>query len=147
MGVVNYLSTHLTLGGGLLASIFHAPLYLWIAANLFVFRSVEAWHWIMFGMGYGSAVAAALVSGSKHAKPWVLLTMQAYWPLQSWTMLRALVELQFQPHFWAKTQHGVSFASDRPAPTPPTAADNVIQLEFPFSPPADAATHQLAGRW
>ena len=146
MGVLNYLSTHLTLGGGLLAAILHGPLYIWIAANLFVFRNVEPWHWIMFIAGYASAVAAALASGSKHARPWILLTMLAYWPLQSWTMLRALVEMKLKPHFWAKTQHGVSFTSDRPSPIPPPPADNVIQLEFPFAAPPDAATRQLADR-
>ncbi len=146
MGALNYLSTHLTLGGGLLASVCHGPLYVWIAANLFVFGGVEPWHWIMFLAGYASAVAAALVSGSRHARPWILFTMLAYWPLQSWTMLRALVEMKLKPHFWAKTQHGVSFASDRPAQAPTLLADNVIQLEFPFPPTADAATRQLAER-
>ena len=29
---------------------------------------------------------------------------------------------------------------------PPPTPDNVIQLEFPFPPAADAATRQLAGR-
>lgn len=144
MGALKYLSTHLTLGGGLLASILHGPLYIWIAANLFVFQSVEPWHWAMFTTGYASALAAALVSGSKHARPWILLTMLAYWPLQSWTMLRALVEMKLRPHFWAKTQHGVSFAFDRSSPALPAPADNVIQLEFPFATGPDAATRQLA---
>jgi glycosyltransferase XagB len=144
MGMVNYLSTHVTLGGGLLASILHAPLYIWIAVNLFVFRSIEPWHWMLFAAGYLSAVASALASGSTHARPWVLLSMLAYWPLQSLAMLRALVELQFKPHFWAKTQHGVSFASERPTPAPPPAAERVVQLEFLFLPAPDAATRQLA---
>ena len=144
MGFLNYLSTHLTLGGGLLASILHGPLYLWIAANAFVFHSFEAWHAILFAAGYASAILAALATRSKHVTPWMLLTMTAYWPLQSWAMLRALVEMKLKPHFWDKTQHGVSFASDRPAPPPPSR-DNVIQLEFPFAPP-DAASRQLAAR-
>lgn len=145
MGTLNYLSTHLTLGGGILAPMLHAPLYIWIAVNLFVFRNIELWHWLMFGAGYASAVAAALASRSKHATPWMMLTMLLYWPLQSWTMLRALIEMQLKPHYWAKTQHGVSRASN-PFPQPgQSAADNVIQLEFPFPEP-DAATRQLAGR-
>lgn len=144
MGVINYLSTHLTLGGGLLASIFHGPLYLWIASNLFVFQSVEAWHWILFGVGYASAILAAFASRSKHATPWMLVTMLAYWPLQSWAMFWALVEMKLKPHFWAKTQHGIGLARDRSPPSP-AQADNVIQLEFPFQQP-DAATRQLAGK-
>lgn len=145
MGVVNYLSTHLTLGGGILASLLHGPLYLWIAANLIVFRNVELWHWIMFGLGYASALGAALASRSKHATPWMLLTLLVYWPMQSWAMLLALFEMKFNPHFWAKTQHGVSPAPSPPARPGATLADNVIQLEFPFQP-ADAATRQLAGK-
>lgn len=144
MGMVNYLSTHLTLGGGILASIFHAPLYIWIAVNLLTFQTIEPWHWIMFAAGYLSAIAAALVSGSKHATPAMLLSMLAYWPLQSLAMLRALVELQFKPHFWAKTQHGVSFASEKMTPPPQPYADTIVQLEFPFLTHIDAATRQLA---
>lgn len=144
MGVFNYLSTHLTLGGGLLASMLHGPLYLWIAANLFVFRDFQAWPWIMFAMGYLSAVAAALVARAR-VTPWTLLTMLAYWPLQSWRMLWAMWEMLVKPHFWAKTEHGISNISAI-AISPPPPADNVIQLEFPFAPNGDAATRQLAVR-
>ena len=145
MGVLNYLSTHLTLGGGLLAAIFHGPLYLWIAANLFVFHAIEPWHWVMFGLGYLGIVLAALASRSKHVTPWTLLTMLAYWPLQSWTMLRALIEMKVRPHFWAKTPHGLSPATGAPPRPEQGPVDNVIQLEFPFQPSTDAATRQLAG--
>jgi cellulose synthase/poly-beta-1,6-N-acetylglucosamine synthase-like glycosyltransferase len=145
MGTVNYLSTHLTLGGGILASLLHGPLYLWIAANLFVFQNVQPWHWIMFVVGYASALAAALAARSKHATPWMLLTLLVYWPLQSWTMLLALLEMKFKPHFWAKTQHGASPAPGQVAPSGSRLADNVIQLEFPFPQALDAASRQLAG--
>lgn len=145
MGVLNYLSTHLTLGGGLLAACLHGPLYLWIAANLFIFDAVEPWHWIMFAVGYGSALAAALVSRSRHATPWMLVTMLAYWPLQSFTMLCAICDLALKPHYWAKTQHGVSPGAKHPEQLVRQDVDNVIQLEFPFPPP-DAATRQLARR-
>lgn len=135
MGTINYLSTHLTLGGGILASILHAPLYLWIAANLFVFQNIEAWHWGLFIAGYLSAAAAASASRSKHATPWMLLTMPLYWPLQSLAMLRALVEMKFKPHFWAKTQHGVTASipgaaasEKRPCPT----SEGGVQLHFEF---------------
>lgn len=144
MGALNYFSTHLTLGGGLLASMLHGPLYLWILANLFVFHDFQAWHWIMFALGYLSAIAAALASRN-HARPWTLVTMLAYWPLQSWRMLWAMWEMLFKPHFWAKTEHGISKDSAS-AISPVPVADNVIQLEFPFTPAGDAATRQLAER-
>jgi cellulose synthase/poly-beta-1,6-N-acetylglucosamine synthase-like glycosyltransferase len=138
MGMVNYLSTHLTLGGGALASMLHGPLYLWIAANLFVFQNVETWHWAMFGLGYLSAVLAALASRSPHATPLMILGMLVYWPLQSWAMLRALVELVLKPHFWAKTQHGVT--RSRPGGPgrelrPPPPNESGVQLHFDFIQP------------
>lgn len=40
---------------------------LWIAANLLIFRKVEAWRWIMFGLGYLCAIEAAFASRSQHA--------------------------------------------------------------------------------
>lgn len=137
MGTMNYLSTHLTLGGGILASILHGPLYLWIAANLFVFRDVQAWHWIMFGLGYLSALAAALVSRSKHATFTTLATMPLYWPLQSVAMLRALFEMKFKPHFWAKTQHGLAAAPAAGAKTERAdpASEGGVQLHFEFFHP------------
>ncbi len=135
MGTVNYLSTHLTLGGGILASILHGPLYLWIAASLFLFQSVEAWHWGMAGLGYLSAVLAALTSRSKHATLGTIITMPLYWPLQSLAMLRALVEMKLKPHFWAKTQHGVT--KSRPTggvreerPQPPNESGAQLHFEF-----------------
>ncbi len=46
------------------------------AANLLIFGSVEARRWIMFGLGYLSAIAAAFASRSQHATPerWRLLS-------------------------------------------------------------------------
>ncbi len=136
MGIVRYMSTHVTLGGGILAALLHGPLYLWIAASVFVFRNVEAWHWIMFGLGYLSAVAAALASRSKHATPWTIATMPFYWPLQSWATIAALFELNFKPHYWSKTQHGVT-ASQPVLPEtrlePHDQPDESgAQLQFPF---------------
>jgi hypothetical protein len=40
---------------------------LWIAANLLIFRKVEAWRWIMFSLGYLCAIEAAFASRSQHA--------------------------------------------------------------------------------
>ena len=108
IGFARYMSTHVTLGGGIVAALLHGPLYVWIAAELFDFRNIEAWRWIMFRPGYLSAVAAALASRSTHAKLSTIMTMPLYWPLQSWTTITALYEMHFRPHFWSKTQHGLT---------------------------------------
>ena len=136
MGIVRYMSTHVTLGGGILAALLHGPLYVWIAASFLGFGSVEAWHWIMFGLGYLSAVAAALASRSQHATLSTILTMPLYWPLQSWATIAALIEMRFKPHFWAKTQHGVTASQ----PVLPHARqgrlaypdESGVQLHLPF---------------
>lgn len=135
MGVVRYLSTHVTLGGGILAALLHGPLYLWIAASILVFRNIEVWHWAMFGLGYISAILAALASRSKYATLWTIVSMPAYWPLQSWATIAALVEMHLKPHFWSKTQHGVTMSSPatnlRPA-NEDQPAEAGAQLQFPF---------------
>ena len=136
LGVTGYLSTHVTLGGGLLAALLHGPLYLWIAVNMFWLGHAEVWHGVMFGLGYISAVAAAFAARSGHASFWTVLTMPAYWPLQSWAMLWALFEMQLRPHFWSKTQHGIT----RSQPLPPEARparleqpqESGAQLHFQF---------------
>jgi hypothetical protein len=133
----NYLLTQITLGGALLAAMAHGPLLVWIIANAMMLNGFEAWHVTLFGLGYGSALAAALASGARHAKPLTLLTLPLYWPLQSIAVARALYEMKRKPHYWAKTPHGVG----RPAPAAAPAAveypamareDNVIQLPLPF---------------
>ena len=137
MGFFNYLLTQITLGGALLAAMAHGPLLVWIIANAVMLNGFEAWHVTLFGLGYGSALAAALASGARQAKPLTLLTLPLYWPLQSIAVGRALYEMKRKPHYWAKTPHGVG----RPAPAAAPAVveypamareDNVIQLPLPF---------------
>lgn len=61
--------------------------------------------------GYACAALAAHV-GLKRAglasRPFMLLTMPLYWPLQSLALARALRELAAHPYSWAKTRHGLS---------------------------------------
>jgi cellulose synthase/poly-beta-1,6-N-acetylglucosamine synthase-like glycosyltransferase len=107
MGLANFLSIQLTLGGSILASIVHAPLLLWLAIGVFTpFVSLESWHAALFGVGYGSVVVAAIVARASRARPWTLLTLPLYWPLLSVAMLGALIDMKRRPHFWAKTAHG-----------------------------------------
>ena len=133
MGLFNYLLTQVTLGGSLLAAMTHGPLLVWTAASAAT-MGVEAWHVALFGLGYGSALAAALASGAKHARFVVLLTLPLYWPLQSIAMVRALYEMKRRPHHWAKTPHGAfKPAPETSVPGQSGRGDNVIQLELPFS--------------
>jgi cellulose synthase/poly-beta-1,6-N-acetylglucosamine synthase-like glycosyltransferase len=133
MGLFNYLLTQVTLGGSLLAAMTHGPLLVWTVASATT-MGVEAWHVALFGLGYGSALAAALASGAKHARFVVLLTLPLYWPLQSIAMVRALYEMKRRPHHWAKTPHGAfKPAPETSVPGQSGRGHNVIQLELPFS--------------
>ena len=106
MGLRNFLSVLVTMGGSLLASIMHAPLLALLLVGMFTpFVSLEGWHAVLFIFGYGGAVAAALAARAKHATFAMLLTVPFYWPLLSFAMLRALFEMKARPHFWAKTPH------------------------------------------
>jgi hypothetical protein len=60
----------------------------------------------VFGVGYGSVIAAALLARATHAKPWTLGSLPLYWPLLSVAMLRGLIDIKLRPSFWAKTPHG-----------------------------------------
>jgi cellulose synthase/poly-beta-1,6-N-acetylglucosamine synthase-like glycosyltransferase len=150
LGLANFLAIQLTLGGSLLASMLHGPLFVWIAADIFVAGNLELWHFGLLGLGYASAVAAAFVSGAVKTGWRSLLLLPLYWPLQSLAMLKALWEIKTRPHFWAKTSHGKA----RPAARPPLllpdlrqpVPDNLTQLELPFAPAEDAATLPLGGR-
>jgi cellulose synthase/poly-beta-1,6-N-acetylglucosamine synthase-like glycosyltransferase len=107
MGWVRFASVQLTLAGSLLASLMHLPILLWMSlgwASGLV--SLEGWHAAIFGVGYGSVIAAAWASREKGLSPIGLLTSPLYWPLLSIAMIRALLEIRRRPHFWAKTPHG-----------------------------------------
>ena len=137
MGLPGYLLTQVTLGGSLLAAMAHGPLLVWTAASAAMLSGIEAWHVGLFGLGYGSALAAALVSGARHARPLTLLTLPLYWPLHSIAMARAFFEMKRRPHHWAKTPHGAyrapAVSADSAAePVNATPDDNVIQLPLPF---------------
>jgi len=146
MGIGKFLMTQVTLGGGLLASMLHAPLYLWIAANLIFFRNFEAWHVALFGFGAISALASAVAARSGFASASTLLGLLIYWPMQSWAMMRALAEMKLKPHFWAKTPHGLDRAGRVVNGADLASLTGTIQLELPFVHPADAATHPFAER-
>jgi len=63
------MRTAATAIAGMFAIIIAMRFWTVVAANLLIFRSVEAWRRIMFGLGYLSAIAAAFASRSQHATP------------------------------------------------------------------------------
>jgi len=141
IGVVRFMATQLTFGGALLASAVHAPLLIWFLAGVLFMGGIAPWHLGLFATGYASVLFAAFAAEPRGVRRWpALLSVPLYWPLQSWAMLCALIEMKVKPHFWAKTPHLLADIPliDIRAPTqiaPAPFSDNVIQLEFRFDAP------------
>jgi cellulose synthase/poly-beta-1,6-N-acetylglucosamine synthase-like glycosyltransferase len=106
MGLLNFASVHLTLGGSLMTAMLHAPIIVWLSLGLVTpLVALEGWHATLFGAGYGGVLAAAIATRNRLPVT-ALLTLPFYWPLLSWAMARAFWEMQARPHYWAKTPHG-----------------------------------------
>ncbi|HWA00629.1 MAG TPA: glycosyltransferase [Caulobacterales bacterium] len=112
MGWRAFLSMHLVLGGGVLASLLHAPLALALAYTLLAHVDLLGpADFILALCGYVVAVFAALTASAlsgdlSHAR--AAPTMPFYWPLATLSATWALLDLVVRPHYWAKTRHGVS---------------------------------------
>lgn len=112
MGLAGFASMHLMLGGGVIAAFAHGPLaFIVLIAALSPYNLLKIEDFILVVFGYTVAMLAALSACAlsntlSHAR--AALTMPLYWPLASLAAYRALFELIFRPHYWAKTAHGVS---------------------------------------
>jgi cellulose synthase/poly-beta-1,6-N-acetylglucosamine synthase-like glycosyltransferase len=112
MGLAAFASMQIIFATGLLAAFAHGPLaFILLTAMLSPYDLLSAADFTLAIVGYCVALFAALtacaLSGSlSHAR--AAFTMPLYWPLASLAAYRALLELIFRPHHWAKTAHGVS---------------------------------------
>lgn len=106
-----------TLGATVISSLLHAPAVL-ICLLDFTAQPTQPLKWAALTVltaGYVAAAVCATV-GARRAgltpRLTDLLTMPAYWPLQTLAAIRALWELRSNPYFWAKTEHGHSPAPE-----------------------------------
>ncbi|MDX2235470.1 MAG: glycosyltransferase family 2 protein [Hyphomonadaceae bacterium] len=112
LGWRGFLWMQLVLGGGIVAAFAHAPLLLWLLTAI-VTRDdgLALADWVLAIGGYATAAAAALLAATLERNARLALsalTMPFYWPLASLCALAAMVEILFRPHYWAKTDHGLS---------------------------------------
>lgn len=108
MGLVPFIAMQLSLGGAILAPIFHLPcLILLILATL-------SEQFLLGTFGTGLLTIALFVGlcgdvcapGPRTPARWIAtLTRPFYWPLHSIAAYRAIWELANDPFFWAKTPH------------------------------------------
>ena len=112
MGLAAFASMQIVFATGLVAAFAHGPLaFILLTAMLTPYDLLTTADFALAIAGYCVAVFAALtacaLSGSlSHAR--AALTMPFYWPLASLAAYRAVFELIFRPHHWAKTAHGLS---------------------------------------
>ena len=108
----------LSLGAALASALLRAPITL-VCAGLTLFAAPAAptvtGFLALLAGGYAASALCAL-SGLRRAGLRVawhdVLTMPAYWPLQTLAAARALWELARCPHTWSKTEHGLSRLDD-----------------------------------
>lgn len=126
MGLPAFAAMQLVFATGLVAAFAHGPLaFILLTALLSPYDLLSTADFALAIAGYCVAIFAALtacaLSGSlSHAR--AALTMPFYWPLASIAAYRALFELIFRPHHWAKTAHGVSARQRAHFPAPPSRA-------------------------
>lgn len=110
------LSLGASLGAAVISAALHAPTVLVLMVAIAAAPSWPlCWAACILIAGYSAAATCAAV-GARRAgltpRLTDLLTMPAYWPLQTLAAIRALWELRSNPYFWAKTEHGHSPAPE-----------------------------------
>jgi cellulose synthase/poly-beta-1,6-N-acetylglucosamine synthase-like glycosyltransferase len=112
LGLAGFAAMQLILGGAVLASLLHGPL---LALLAFAALRTPVWlgwpSWALAICGYVVAIYNILAAAAA-TRNWRMaltaLTMPLYWPLLTLAALTAIFELVFRPHYWAKTEHGLT---------------------------------------
>lgn len=111
LGPAGFLAVQLGLLGCVLSGVLHGALALWFLLGLVTpGLSASALDLCVLCAGLGVNLWAAL-EGARHSRRKILLsvlTQPFYWPLHTPAGIRALYGLFRRPHFWAKTEHGLS---------------------------------------
>ena len=112
LGALHFAAMQLMLGGAIVSTFMHGPILAALAwAALSPTFNLGRLDWALAAAGYATACYCAL-SAAAMLRDWRIataaLTMPLYWPLASLAAAMALLDLIVRPHYWAKTEHGVS---------------------------------------
>jgi cellulose synthase/poly-beta-1,6-N-acetylglucosamine synthase-like glycosyltransferase len=119
LGWKGFIAFELMVGSMVLASLLHTVFLLSLVVGLAINGAVplfpgSAWGWISAGVllaGYGGALALVVSGLLRLGRPGLLpvqLLLPLYWVLHSVAAVRAAWDLIRRPHFWAKTEHGLT---------------------------------------
>jgi cellulose synthase/poly-beta-1,6-N-acetylglucosamine synthase-like glycosyltransferase len=117
LGPGGFLVLQLSLLGTVLSGLLHGTLALWFLAGLLV-PGLDATALdivvLCAGLGVNFWAACEGARQSPHRLLALILTQPFYWPLHTPAALRALYGLIRRPHYWVKTEHGVSEIQGEP---------------------------------
>jgi hypothetical protein len=119
LGASGFFAMQIMLGGAILSAFAHGPIFLILiyaaASPTFDLGPVD---WALAVFGYVTALYS-VATAAMVMRSWKIvlaaLTMPLYWPLSTIAALMAAVDLAFRPHYWAKTEHGLSKRRENPA--------------------------------
>ncbi|WP_417493183.1 glycosyltransferase [Maricaulis sp.] len=150
------LALALTLGAALVSALAHAPLAASCLLRLLDGSTGGPGALLYAGFllaGYAASAATAATGMRRAGLPvrlGDLLSMPAYWPLQSWAAARALYQLVTRPYFWDKTEHGVSTYTDQacisPSPQPSPSSGSASPFSCSDAGAPDSPSVPNAGR-
>jgi cellulose synthase/poly-beta-1,6-N-acetylglucosamine synthase-like glycosyltransferase len=110
-GMGRFLALQITLGLTLLTSLFHVPAVIGVALAWSLGHPPSPLILALGGTFYLSGIVGALI-GARRAglrpSPVDMLTIPLYWALLTLPAWLAVIEIIHRPHYWNKTQHGVS---------------------------------------
>ncbi len=105
--------------GSILSAFAHGPIFAVLAYAAFSPTfNLGPVDWALARFGYATA-AYSVLTAAVIMRSWKIaraaLTMPLYWPLSTIAALMAAMDFAFRPHYWAKTEHGLSKRSANPA--------------------------------
>ncbi|HWA23240.1 MAG TPA: glycosyltransferase [Caulobacterales bacterium] len=119
LGASGFFAMQIMLGGSIVSAFAHGPIFAALAyALVSPTFNLSAVDWSLALAGYATAaysVTTASVVLRDRRIALAALTMPLYWPLSTIAALMAALDLAIRPHYWAKTEHGLSTRSSNPA--------------------------------
>ncbi len=108
LGWSRFLAVQLSLGGAILAPLIHGPVFIYVLLALGL-DSITLGPFgqalLLFGLVVGLLTDLLAPGKWSLSRLEACLTRPLYWPLHTIAALKALYELAYHPHFWAKTPH------------------------------------------
>lgn len=122
LGFIDFLAMQAVFGGVVMSALLHPAFIAIIAAQVVrgdvfvndgdsIDVAVNLLGAFNLGAGYLAGIAIALAGFMRRPMWWLipeLALLPLYWMTMSFAAIRAIWQLAWEPHYWEKTEHGVS---------------------------------------